>query len=168
MTEQFEQQQRLARAHPLIYPHHYQADGQLKVPPVLYVILLLLARGLILLIMAAASRGQGSELMALFYPDRGEFNLAVLPGIPALALFFLLPYRHRMPVLMRRCIQPLVWISLLADFALQLHSLTLSHGKFSWSVALVLLGLFWAALSLAFSPRMKHWWKFMPMEQHEK
>ena len=33
---------------------------------------------------------------------------------------------------------------------------------------LVLLGLFWAALSLAFSPRMKHWWKIMPLEQHEK
>jgi len=78
-------------------PDHYDARGQLRLPFLFWLILLLQARTWLLLVMAGASRQQGNDLLALFYPDRQAFWIAVALGLPALAGLLLTGYRLRLP-----------------------------------------------------------------------
>jgi hypothetical protein len=47
--------------------------------------------------MAGASRQQGNDLLALFYPDRQAFWVGLALGLPALAGLLLTGYRTRLP-----------------------------------------------------------------------
>lgn len=78
-------------------PDHYDARGQLRLPFLFWLILLLQARTWLLLVMAGASRQQGNDLLALFYPDRQAFWIGLALGLPALAGLLLTGYRLRLP-----------------------------------------------------------------------
>jgi len=78
-------------------PDEYDAKGQLRLPFLFWLLLLLLARTWILLVMAGASRQQGSDLLGLFYPDRQAFWLGLALGAPALTGLLLTGYRARWP-----------------------------------------------------------------------
>lgn len=54
-------------------PDEYDGKGQLRLPFLFWLILLLQARTWLLLVMAGASRKQGNDLLALFYPDSQAF-----------------------------------------------------------------------------------------------
>lgn len=77
-------------------PDEYDAKGQLRLPFLFWLILLLQARTWLLLAMAGASRQQGNDLLALFYPDRQAFWIGLALGLPALAGLLLTGYRTRL------------------------------------------------------------------------
>ncbi|EXU74806.1 MULTISPECIES: DUF2919 domain-containing protein [Erwinia] len=82
----------------LIYsPDDYDARGQLRLPAAFWMILLLQARTWVLFVMAGASRQQGAELLALFYPDTQAFWTGIGLGIPAVLGLLLTGYRQRFP-----------------------------------------------------------------------
>ena len=58
--------------------------------------------------MAGASRQQGNDLLALFYPDQQAFWIGLALGLPALAGMLLTGYRTRWPRLWQH------WRSVLA------------------------------------------------------
>ncbi|HHG8774275.1 TPA: DUF2919 domain-containing protein [Raoultella planticola] len=102
----------------------YDAQGRLRLPFLFWCVLLLQARTWVLFIMAGASRQQGDVLLNLFYPDRDNFWLGLLPGIPAVLAFIVSGQRQRFPrlwPLMRWLLvlsqallliwQPLLWLS---------------------------------------------------------
>ena len=108
-------------------PEEYDDKGQLRLPFLFWLILLLQSRTWLLLIMAGASRQQGNELLALFYPDRQAFWVGLALGLPALAGLLLTGYRSRLPrvwrswrqVLMLSVAINLIWQGVqlyLADF----------------------------------------------------
>lgn len=78
-------------------PEEYDAKGQLRLPFLFWLILLLQARTWLLLVMAGASRQQGNDLLALFYPDRQSFWLGLALGIPSAMGLVLTGYRQRWP-----------------------------------------------------------------------
>jgi len=80
-------------------PEDYDAKGQLRLPFFFWLILVLQARTWLLLVMAGASRQQGSDLLALFYPDAHAFWLGLALGVPAAAGLLLTGYRQRWPQL---------------------------------------------------------------------
>jgi hypothetical protein len=83
-------------------PEEYDAKGQLRLPFLFWLILLLQARTWLLLVMAGASRQQGNDLLALFYTDRQSFWLGLALGIPAAIALLLTGYRQRWPRLWQR------------------------------------------------------------------
>lgn len=107
-------------------PDEYDAKGQLRLPFLFWLILLLQARTWLLLVMAGASRQQGNDLLALFYPDRQSFWIGLALGIPAAIGLLLTGYRQRWPRLWQR------WrLVLIASFLISL----LSQGYGLWQVA---------------------------------
>ncbi|WP_058912653.1 DUF2919 domain-containing protein [Entomohabitans teleogrylli] len=97
----------------MIYlPSDYDQNGNLKLPWLFYLVLLLQARSWVLLLMAGASRQQGEALMSLFWPDRSTFLLSLLPGIPAVVAFLLAGYRQRWPQLWRAWYRLLIVLQL--------------------------------------------------------
>jgi len=78
-------------------PEEYDDKGQLRLPFLFWLILLLQSRTWWLLVMAGASRQQGNDLLALFYPDRQAFWSGLVLGLPALSGLLLTGYRSRLP-----------------------------------------------------------------------
>lgn len=66
-------------------------------PLAFWAILLLQARTWVLFVMAGASRQQGTDLLALFYPDTRAFWLGLASGVPAALGLLLTGYRHKLP-----------------------------------------------------------------------
>lgn len=82
-------------------PEDYNAHGWLRLPPLFWLVLALLARTWLLFVMAAASGNQGDSLLTLFYPDRERFWWGIALGLPAVLLFLLSGRRHLWPRLWR-------------------------------------------------------------------
>ena len=59
---------------------------------------------------AGASREQGGALLGLFYPDRDNFWLGLLPGVPAVLTFLLSGRRQHFPRCWR-ALRPLLIIA---------------------------------------------------------
>lgn len=78
-------------------PSDYDVHGNLKTPFLFWCILLFQARTWFLLVLAGASRQQGDALLGLFYPDRDNFWLGLLPGVPAALAFVICGRRHLWP-----------------------------------------------------------------------
>lgn len=135
-------------------PDDYDHKGQLRLPLAFWLILLLQARTWVLFVMAGASRQQGSDLLALFYPDSDTFWLGLGLGVPAALGLLLTGYRQRWP----RLWHAWRWVlcaSLLLSLALTLWQ-SGQEGDFStpalWLPALFdLLAFCW----LLFSARLK-------------
>ncbi|NIG21904.1 DUF2919 domain-containing protein [Pantoea sp. Al-1710] len=120
-------------------PDEYDAKGQLRLPFLFWPILLLQARTWLLLVMAGASRQQGNDLLALFYPDRQSFWIGLALGIPAAAGLLLTGYRQRWPRLWQSWRQVLS-VSLLISLLSQGYGLI--QGAFPDSPRPLLLTLF--------------------------
>ena len=106
------------------HPGDYDSYGRVRLPFLFWCVLLLQARTWVLFVLAGASRDQGSTLLSLFYPDRNNFWLGLLPGLPAVVAFLLSGRRHLWPRLWRAlhgllilaqgvllCWQPLLWLN---------------------------------------------------------
>lgn len=99
-------------------PADYDSDGRLRLPFLLWPVLLLQARTWVLFVMAAASREQGNALLTLFYPDHDTFWWGLLPGIPAVLAFLLCGRRQVVPRLWR-LLRPLLILAQIALLAWQ-------------------------------------------------
>jgi Protein of unknown function (DUF2919). len=97
-------------------PSAYDTHGRLKLPLLFWCILLLQARTWVLFVMAGASRQQGDTLLNLFYPDRDNFWLGLLPGLPAVVIFLISGRRDKFP----RFWSAMRWLLVLAQLALLL------------------------------------------------
>jgi Protein of unknown function (DUF2919). len=120
-------------------PDEYDAKGQLRLPFLFWPILLLQARTWLLLVMAGASRQQGNDLLALFYPDRQSFWIGLALGIPAAAGLLLTGYRQRWPRLWQTW-RHVLSVSLLISLLSQGYGLW--QGAFPDSLLPLLLTLF--------------------------
>ncbi|WP_051333239.1 DUF2919 family protein [Aliagarivorans marinus] len=110
--------------------------------PTLLLASVLLSRTWWLFIFAAASRDQGAELLALFYPDRQWFYLSLIAGlIPFSKLIVVKPWQ-RVPWRLQAAILTLMT---LADIGYQLKVVVASSWDFHLSNALL---LWLAAMSL--------------------
>ncbi|MDR9890793.1 DUF2919 domain-containing protein [Pseudenterobacter timonensis] len=96
------------------HPDDYDSQGRLRLPLLFWGVLLLQARTWVLFIIAGASRDQGNTLLNLFYPDRDNFWLGLIPGIPAMAAFLLSGRRQHYP----RLWHTLGWLLVIAQLAL--------------------------------------------------
>ncbi len=79
------------------HPGDYDSQGRLRLPFLFWCVLLLQARTWVLFVLAGASRDQGTVLLNLFYPDRDNFWLGLLPGVPAVLAFLLSGRRQLWP-----------------------------------------------------------------------
>ncbi|MBY6186740.1 DUF2919 domain-containing protein [Marinobacter hydrocarbonoclasticus] len=141
---------------------HYTFDdfdqhGQLRPGFWLLLVLLFCAKTWLLFVLSAASRQNGADLMALFYPDRQGFYFGLILGLPALALLWAQGQRHKGGFNSRlwQWGRPLLMFSWAAHLVLQLNAVYLSHGQFHWAPALVLMLSFWAGLYLFKSQHCK-------------
>lgn len=139
-------------------PDDYDHKGQLRLPFTFWAILLLQARTWLLFVMAGASRQQGGELLALFYPDTHAFWIGIASGIPAALGLLLTGYRQRLP----RLWQAWRWV-LCADLLaiMLLQGVILWQGDESGSPLVLLLTLFdlLALGYLVFSQRLRDCFK---------
>lgn len=144
-------------------PEEYDAKGQLRLPFLFWLILLLQARTWLLLVMAGASRQQGNDLLALFYPDRQSFWLGLALGIPAAMGLLLTGYRQRWPRVWQSW-RHVLSASLLISLLWQGSSLL--QGAFSDSPLPLLLTLFdlLALVWLQTQSRLRDC--FLPEHQH--
>lgn len=144
-------------------PEEYDAKGQLRLPFLFWLILMLQARTWLLLVMAGASRQQGNDLLALFYPDRQSFWLGLALGIPAAMGMLLTGYRQRWPRLWQNW-RHVLSASLLVSLLWQGSSLL--QGAFPDSPLPLLLTLFdlLALLWLLTQHRLRDC--FLPEHQH--
>lgn len=78
-------------------PSDFDPHGRLRLPLMLWGVLLLQARTWVLFVMAGASREQGSTLLNLFYPDHDLFWWGLLPGLPAVLVFLFSGRRQHYP-----------------------------------------------------------------------
>ncbi|MBY5990833.1 DUF2919 domain-containing protein [Ferrimonas balearica] len=136
---------------------HFDRHGQLKPGPWLLLTMLLCAKTWLLFALGAASRQSGADLLALFYPDRQDFYLGLLLGLPALALLLASGHRHQGrlgPALWHRG-RPLLLASWALQLGLQLKALVGVQGQFHWAPGLTLLASFWLGLYLLRSRHVK-------------
>ena len=120
-----------------MYLHNeFDNRGHLRAPVIFWLILLFQARTWFLLVLAAASRQQGDALLGLFYPDRDNFWLGLLPGIPAALAFVISGRRHLWP----RLWQAWRWVLIAAQIAvLAWQLMLLGQGEDLTGVSLALL-----------------------------
>ncbi|MGK3125812.1 DUF2919 domain-containing protein [Candidatus Pantoea formicae] len=144
-------------------PEEYDAKGQLRLPFLFWLILILQARTWLLLVMAGASRQQGNDLLALFYPDRQSFWLGLALGIPAALGLLLTGYRQRWPRLWQSW-RHVLSVSLLINLLWQGYGLL--QGAFPDSPLPLLLMLFdlLALVWLQTHQRLRDC--FLPEHQH--
>ncbi|OOE70221.1 hypothetical protein BZG14_00720 [Salinivibrio sp. IB282] len=137
---------------------HFDDKGYIKAPQIAVLCLLLLSRAWWLLAMAGVSREQGSELLALVYPDTSAFYLSLVIGLVSLALLLLVGNCDKAPEwLTQHWHLGYWWVWLLWTWeAYQVaHTLTMTGGRFDWLLALHGLWLVWASLYWLRSRRVK-------------
>jgi len=119
-------------------PDDYNNHGMLRLPLWFWTILILQARTWLIFILAGASRQEGNELLALFYPDQHAFWYGMLLGLPPALIFVMSGRRHLIP----RIWQAGYWLLLAGMFvAFALQALGLWQTSGSLSVVDIILAL---------------------------
>ena len=140
-----------------LYPlQHYTESGNLKPPIYFYLAILFLTRTWGLLAISIISRETGHKLLAIFYPDKIHFYLGLISGLLAVLLFLLSGRDHdkyRVISKLWQCGYPVLLLSLLGDFSLQIYYLTQLHYQYSFSASLQLVMIIWFIL---YSLQSKH------------
>ncbi|ACA87120.1 DUF2919 domain-containing protein [Shewanella woodyi] len=141
-------------------------NGHIKPPIYLYFILIFLARGWCIFIASLTQASDRAALVALFYPQKADFMMALAAGAGALLLYgFIIAERKRSPVWVRPLFNQFRWVLLLlllVDGGLLIERSINSHYLYSWSMGLDGLILFWSFIYLFKSKRLSHYfsdWK---------
>lgn len=79
---------------PLV-PPEFDPQTLRPLPMSLHLCFWVLMRSLILFVLALASRDQGSNILALFYPEPHHLYLALATNVPAALIWLAGAYRHR-------------------------------------------------------------------------
>ncbi len=135
--------------------------GHIKPPIYLYLILVFIARGWCIFAASLTQSSDRAALVALFYPQKSDFIMALVAGVGALVLYaFVIAERKRSPLWVRPFFSRLKWmllLLLLIDGVLLVERTINAYYLYSWSTGLDALFLFWSLIYLFQSKRLKHY-----------
>jgi hypothetical protein len=135
--------------------------GHIKPPIFLYLIILFLARGWCVFIASLTQFSDQSGLVRLFYPEKSDFMLALIAGVGAVFVYGLvISERKRSPVWLQpifKHLLPMLWALVILDGVILSQRLTHDFFVFKISYALDVLVIFWSALYLLKSKRLKYY-----------
>ncbi|MXR69135.1 DUF2919 family protein [Shewanella sp. JBTF-M18] len=135
--------------------------GHFKPPLMLYLMLAFIARGWCVFIASLTQASDRAGLVALIYPQKSDFLMALAAGVGGLVLYgFVIAERKRSPLWLRPAFNQLKFLLiafLMLDAGLLLQRLIHSHFLYSWSFGLDALFLFWSLLYIAKSKHLKYY-----------
>ncbi len=136
-------------------------NGHFKPPLMLYLMLAFIARGWCVFIASLTQASDRAGLVALIYPQKSDFLMALTAGAGALLLYGLvIAERKRSPGWLRPAfnqLKPLLLLLLFVDGGLLMQRLIHNHFLYSWSFGLDALFLFWSLLYIAKSKHLKYY-----------
>ncbi|WP_299788655.1 DUF2919 domain-containing protein [uncultured Shewanella sp.] len=142
--------------------------GHIKPPLYLYLILVYIARGWCIFAASLTQASDRAALVALFYPQKSDFLMALVAGFGALLVYgAVIAERKRSPLWVRPIFAQLKWVLLLLlaiDGALLLERSINSYYLYSWSMGLDALLLFWSLIYLFKSKRLSYYFADWPKE----
>ncbi|MCL1094915.1 DUF2919 domain-containing protein [Shewanella kaireitica] len=140
--------------------------GHIKPPLMLYLMLVFLARGWCIFIASLTQASDRAGLVALVYPQKSDFLMALMAGAGALVVYgLIIAERKRSPSWIQPIFKYMKWLLLALlciDGGLLIQRILHAHYVYSWSVGLDALFLFWSTLYLFNSNRLKYYfldWK---------
>ncbi|WP_076414809.1 DUF2919 domain-containing protein [Shewanella sp. UCD-KL12] len=140
--------------------------GHIKPPIFLYLMLIFIARGWCIFAASLTQASDRAALVALFYPQKSDFIMALVAGVGAVLIYVLvIAERKRSPLWLRPMFNQLKWmllLLLLVDGALLVERTINAYYLYSWSTGLDALFLFWSFIYLFQSKRLNHYfsdWK---------
>lgn len=102
-----------------------------------------------------------SGLVRLFYPEKSDFMLALIAGVGAVFVYGLvISERKRSPVWLQpifKHLLPMLWLLVILDGVILSQRLIHDFFVFKISYALDVLVIFWSALYLLKSKRLKYY-----------
>ncbi|GIU28027.1 DUF2919 domain-containing protein [Shewanella colwelliana] len=136
-------------------------NGYFKPPIMLYIMLAFIARGWCVFIASLTQASDRAGLVALIYPQKSDFLLALAAGAGALLLYGLvIAERKRKLVWLIPLFNQFRWllvVLLLVDGGLLLQRLVHNYFLFNWSFGLDALFLFWSLLYIAKSKHLRYY-----------
>lgn len=142
--------------------------GHIKPPLYLYLILVYIARGWCIFIASLTQSSDRAGLVALFYPHKSDFIMALMAGFGALLVYgVVIAERKRAPIWVRPIFGHLKWVLLLLlsiDGGLLIERTINSHYLYNWSMGLDALLLFWSLIYLFKSKRLSYYFDDWPRE----
>ncbi|GEM_PF-1139248 len=106
---------------------HYDREGKLKPPVVLYAGALFLCRGVLILLASLSTREHANGMMKLLYPNRMEFFLSLLPAVLGIVALILMSKRKTFWAKERyqyfKYLLPIFCVAFVIDLLLQLFVL---------------------------------------------
>ncbi|NRB25010.1 DUF2919 domain-containing protein [Shewanella sp.] len=146
--------------------------GHIKPPLYLYFILVFIARGWCIFIASLTQASDRAALVAMFYPQKSDFIMALVAGFGALFIYgVVIAERKRKPHWLRPVFAQLKWILLLLlviDGALLFERTINSHYLYSWSTGLDGLLLFWSLIYLFKSKRLTYYFADWNKDEDEQ
>lgn len=137
----------------------YNADGYLSPPIWLWLGWGWLAKTWVVLVMAGVSRDTGSQLLALFYPQKGHLYIELALGLPSLVYMWLVhlrgPDRQALTHFIQASAKPITIIITLVQFGIGVYTILLHYGQFYWFSGLSLMLLLWFGMYLQQSRAVK-------------
>ena len=153
----------------MLYPiDAYDKHGLLKPSAMLWLALAFSAKAWVIFVMAGASREQGAQILEVLYPLRDNLYFGMATGLPALFLMWLTGQRYKNNKLINTLWQQgktILLAAYMTDCALQVYQLSLLHGAFSWSQAVILLLTLWLSIYLVRSTRVRNTFADKPLER---
>lgn len=135
--------------------------GHIKPPLFLYLILVFLARGWCIFIASLTQFNDRSGLVRLFYPEKGDFILALIAGIGAVLIYGLIIAERKrswpllIPLFKRS--RWFLWILLIIDGVFLYQRMMHDDYLFKIGYALDALILFWSVIYVSKSKRLYYY-----------
>lgn len=136
----------------------YDEHGWLKPPLWLWFGWILLIRSVVVFIMAGASRQQGNDLLALFYPNHSHFYMSLCMSLPIVFLMWLSNFKKPNRPFMQTLWKQGRWLTILMvviELSMLIQSIVINRGEFQLESAVVILLLSWFLIFLFRSKRVK-------------
>ncbi len=130
---------------------HYDNEGFLKAPLLIWIGWMLLARAWVVFAMAGVSREHGPDILKIVYPDTNTLYLGLAMGVPSMIIMWLMglrkPQRRLINWLTQYGRQTTI-IVVAAQLAQTLYHVHLQNGKFNWPDGVTILLLLWFLIYL--------------------
>lgn len=136
----------------------YDEHGWLKPPVWLWFGWAILIRSVLVFIMAGASREQGTDLLALFYPSHDHLYTSLFLSLPILFYMWLSSFKKPTRPFTLTLWKQGRWLTIvmvLIDLFMVIQSIIITHGEFQLGSAMILLLLGWFLIFLCRSKRVK-------------
>ncbi len=136
----------------------YDKYGWLKPPIWLWFGWIVLIRSVVILIMAGVSREQGTNLLALFYPNHSHLYIAIALSLPILFYMWLSSFKSPKRPFSLMLWQQGRWLTIvmvLVELSILIQAVVTNHGEFRLATAMTILLLSWFLLYLFRSKRVK-------------